>query len=71
MPSSVGIERCSFKYFSHTKFVYGKIIEVLVFAWTNIVTHLVQEFAFSQNVSALIIFNVWSASHVYCTSWET
>ena len=71
MPSSVGIERCSFKYFSHTKFVYRKIIEVLVFAWTNIVTHLVQEFAFSQNVSALIIFNVWSASHVYCTSWET
>ena len=22
-------------------------------------------------LSALIIFNFWSASHVYCTSWET
>ena len=70
-PISVGIESCSLKYFSDTKFVYRKIVEVLVFAWTNIVKHFVQEFAFSQNLSALIIFNFWSASHVYCTSWET
>ena len=26
-------------YFSDTKFVYRKIVERLVFAWTNIVTH--------------------------------
>ena len=36
---SVGIESCSLKYFSDTKFVYRKIVELLVFAWTNIVTH--------------------------------
>ena len=71
MPLSVRIERCSFKYFSDTKFVYRKIAEILVFASTNIVTHLVQEFAFSQNFSALVLFNFWSASHVFCTSWET
>ena len=59
MPSSVGIERCSLEYFSDTKFVYRKIVEVLVFAGTNIVTRLVQEFAFGQNLSALIIFNFW------------
>ena len=70
-PLSVGIESCFLKYFTDTKFVYGKIVELLVFAWTNIVTHLLQEFSFSQNLSALIIFNFWSASHVYCTSWET
>ena len=68
---SVRIESCSLKYFSDTKFVYQKIVELLVFAWTNIVTHLLQEFPFSQNLSALIIFNFWSASNVYCTSWET
>ena len=70
-PLSVRIKRCSLKYFSGTKFVYWKIVEVLVFAWTNIVTHLVQEFAFSQNFSALILFNFSPASHVYCTFWET
>ena len=70
-PLSVGIEKCSLKYFSNTKFVYRKIEEVLVFAWTHIVKHFVQEFASSQNLSALIISNFWSASHVYCTSWET
>ena len=69
-PLSVGIESCSLKYFTDTKFVYRKIVELLVFAWTNIVTHLLQEFSFSQNLSALIIFNFWSASHVYCTSWK-
>ena len=67
-PLSVRIQRCSLKYFSDTKFVYRKIVEVLVFAWTNIATHLVQEFGFSQNLSALNIFNFWSASHVYQTS---
>ena len=37
--------------------VYRKIVDLLVFAWTNItVTHLLQESAFSQNLSALIIF---------------
>ena len=36
---SVGIESCSLKYFTDTKFVYRKIVELLVFAWTNIVTH--------------------------------
>ena len=46
-------------------------MELLVFAWANIVTHLLQEFSFSQNFGALIIFNFWSASHVYRTSWET
>ena len=70
-PLLVGIESCSLKYLTDTKFVYRKNLELLVFAWTNIVTHLLQEFSFSQNLSALIIFNFWSASHVYCTSWET
>ena len=70
-PLSVGIESCSLKYFTNTKFVYRKIVQLLVFACTNIITHLLQEFSFSQNLSALIIFNFWSASHVYCTSWET
>ena len=70
-PLSVGIESCSLKYFTDTKFVYRKIVELLVFAWTNIVTHLLQEFSFSQNLGVLIIFNFWSASHVYCTSSET
>ena len=70
-PLSVEIESCSLKYFSDTKFVYRKIVELLVFAGTNIVKHLLQEFAFSQNLSALITFNFWSASRVYCTSWET
>ena len=70
-PFSVGIESFCLKYFSDTKFVYRKIVELLVFAWTNIVTHLLQEFAFSQNLNVLMIFNFWSASHVYCTSWET
>ena len=70
-PLSVGIESCSLKYFTNTKFVYRKIVELLVFACTNIITHLLQEFSFSQNLSALIAFNFWSASHVYCTSWET
>ena len=51
-PLSFGIERCSLKYFSDAKFVYRKIVEVLVFAGTNIVMRLVQEFAFSQNLSA-------------------
>ena len=69
-PLSVGIERFSLKYFSDTKFVYRKIVEVLVFAWTDIVTHLVQEFAFSRNLSAPITFNFGSESHVFCTSWE-
>ena len=58
-PLSVGTGRCSLKYFSDTKFVFRKIVEVLVFAGTNIVTRLVQEFAPSQNLSALIIFNFW------------
>ena len=70
-PLSVGAESCSLKYFSDTKFVYRKIVEPLVVASTNIVTHLLQEFAFRQNLRALIIVNLWSASHVYCTSWET
>ena len=70
-PLSVGIESCSLTYFTDTKFVYRKIVELLVFVWTNIITHLLQEFSFSQNLSALIAFNFWSASHVYCTSWET
>ena len=35
---------------------HRKIVDLLVFAWTNTVTHLSQEFAFSQNLSALIIF---------------
>ena len=67
-PLSVGIESCPLKYFSDTKFVYRKIVELLVFAWTNIVTHLLQEFALSQNLSVLIIVTFWSPSHVYCTS---
>ena len=33
--------------------------------------HLLQEVSFSQNLNALIIFNFWSVSHVYGTSWET
>ena len=70
-PLSVGTESCSLKYFRDTKFVYRKIVELLVLGLTNVVTHLLQEFAFSQNLSALIIFNIWSASHVYCTYWET
>ena len=70
-PLSVGAESCSLKYFSDTKFVYRKIVEPLVVASTNIVTHLLQEFAFRQNLRALIIVNLWSVSHVYCTSWET
>ena len=70
-PLSVGIESCSLKYFTDTKFVYRKIVELLVFARSNIVTHLLQEFSFSQNLSAQIIFNFWPASHVYCSSWET
>ena len=45
-PLSVGIESCSLKYFTDTKFVCRKIIELLVFAWTNIVTHHLQEFSF-------------------------
>ena len=61
-PLSVGIESCSLKYFTDTKFVYRKIVELLVFAWTNIVTH--QEFPFNQNLSALIILNFCSASHI-------
>ena len=55
-PFSVGIEIFCLKYFSDTKFVYSKIVELHVFAWTNIVTHLLQEFCFSQNLSAIIIF---------------
>ena len=30
-PLSVGIESCSLRYFSNTKFVYRKIVEVLCF----------------------------------------
>ena len=56
---------CSLKYCSDTKFVCRKMVEVLVFAWTNIVTHLVREFALSQNLSALIIFKFWSPSHMF------
>ena len=56
-PFSVGIERFCLKYFNDTKFVYKTIVELLVFAWTNIVTHLLQEFAFSQNLNVLMIFN--------------
>ena len=48
-PLSIGIESCLIKYFSDTKFVYREIVELLVLAWTNIVTHLLQEFAFGQN----------------------
>ena len=47
---SVGIESCSLKDFSDTKFVYQKIAELLVFVGTNTVTHLLQEFAFSHLV---------------------
>ena len=47
-PLSVGIESCSLRYFRDTKFVHRKIVELLVFARTNIVMHLLQEFAFSQ-----------------------
>ena len=58
-PLSVEIERCSLKCFRDTKFVYRKIVEVLVFAGTNIVTRLVHEFAFSQNSCAVIIYKFW------------
>ena len=34
---SVGIENCSLKNFSDTKFVYLKIVELLVFVGTNTV----------------------------------
>ena len=51
-PLSDGLESCSLKYFSDKKFVYQKIVELLVFAWTNIVTHLSQGYSFSQNLSA-------------------
>ena len=71
MPFSIGIEGFALSIFSDTKFVYRKIVELLVFAWTNIVRHLLQEFAFSQNLNVLMIFNFWSASHVYYTSWDT
>ena len=37
---SVGMESCSLKNFSDTKFVYQKIAELLVFVGTNTVTHL-------------------------------
>ena len=47
---SVGIESCSLKNFSDTKFVYQKIAELLVFVVTNTVTHLLKEFAFSRLV---------------------
>ena len=57
-PLLVGIESCSLKYFTDTKLVYRKIVELLVFAWTNIVTHLLQEFSFSQDLSAVRIFNL-------------
>ena len=63
-PLSVGIESCSLKYFSHTKFVYRKIVELLVFAWTNIVTHLLQELAFSHNLIVLIILT-FSRYHMF------
>ena len=46
---SVGIESCSLKNFSDTKFVYHKITE-LVFVETNTVTHLLKKFAFSRLV---------------------
>ena len=45
---SVGIEGCSLKNFTATKFVYQKIAELLVFVGTNTVTHLLKEFAFSR-----------------------
>ena len=47
-PLSVGIESFSLRYFRDTKFVHRKIVELLVFVRTNIVMHLLQEFAFSQ-----------------------
>ena len=47
---SVGIESCSLKNFSDTKFVYQKIVELLVFEGTNTVTHLLKGFAFSRLV---------------------
>ena len=47
---SVGIESCSLKNFSDTKFVYQKIAELLVFVGTTTVTHLLKEFAFSHLV---------------------
>ena len=48
---SVGIESCSLKNFSDTKFVYHKIAELdLVFVGTNTVTHLLKGFAFSRLV---------------------
>ena len=47
---SVGIESCSLKNFRDTKFVYQKFAELLVFVGTKTVTHLFQEFAFSNLV---------------------
>ena len=47
---SVGIESCSFKNFSDTKFVYQKIAELLVFVGTNTVTHILKKFALSRLV---------------------
>ena len=47
---SVGIESCSLKNLSDTKFVYQKIAELLVFVGTTTVTHLLKEFAFSHLV---------------------
>ena len=44
----VGIESCSLKNFSDTKFVYHKIAELLVFVGTNTVAHPLREFAFSR-----------------------
>ena len=47
---SVGIESCSLKNFSDTKFVYHKIPELLVFVGTNTVMHLLKECAFNRLV---------------------
>ena len=56
---SVGIEICSQSILGIQSFnFFWQIVELFVFVWTNIVTHLLQEFAFSQNVSILIIFNL-------------
>ena len=57
---SVGIESCSLKNFSDTKFVYQKSVELLVLVGTNTVTHLLQEFAFSQNLNVLMIYRKWT-----------
>ena len=45
---SVGIESCSLKNFSDTKFSYHKIAELLVFVGTNTVMRLLKELAFSR-----------------------